>query len=261
MLAALSASGLPSDRFFYRGFLAAKSAARKRYFESIREAEHTEIVFESNHRILKFLNDFLEVLGTDRVICVARELTKLHETIVTGPAGEVADTIRSRSQKGEFVVVIEGAADTADSNVDIDRLLVALADWFEWLRWAGVAYLLYAGWQQWRAPAPDLNAPAAKLPLGRMLRRGLAVSIANPKTLLFYAAFLPQFVDPAGNIGAQLAILAGTGFVLALVVDGGWALLAGWLRPALIRFGRLANRVTGGLLIGAGLGLALARRS
>ncbi len=140
-------------------------------------------------------------------------------------------------------------------------LLVALADWFEWLRWAGVAYLLYAGWQQWRAPAPDLNAPAAKLPLGRMLRRGLAVSIANPKTLLFYAAFLPQFVDPAGNIGAQLAILAGTGFVLALVVDGGWALLAGWLRPALIRFGRLANRVTGGLLIGAGLGLALARRS
>ncbi|MEQ9641125.1 MAG: LysE family transporter [Alphaproteobacteria bacterium] len=139
-------------------------------------------------------------------------------------------------------------------------VLVVLVDWFEWLRWAGVAYLVYAGWQQWRAPAVDLDAPAVKLPLGRMLRRGLVVSIANPNTLLFYAAFLPQFVDPAGDIGQQLATLVVTGLVLAIVVDGGWALLAGWLRPALIRFGRMTNRVTGGLLIGAGVGLALARR-
>ena len=108
-LAALSASGLPSDRFSYRGFLPAKSAARKRFFEEIRDAEQTHIVFESNHRILKFLDDFLEILGTDRVICVARELTKLHETIFSGPAGEVSEKVRSRSQKGEFVVVIAPA--------------------------------------------------------------------------------------------------------------------------------------------------------
>ena len=108
-LAALSASGLPSDRFSYRGFLPAKSAARKRFFESILSADQTQILFESNHRILKFLNDFLEVLGPERVICVARELTKLHETIVTGPAGEVSEKIKSRSQKGEFVVVIAPA--------------------------------------------------------------------------------------------------------------------------------------------------------
>jgi 16S rRNA (cytidine1402-2'-O)-methyltransferase len=106
VLAALSASGLPSDAFTYVGFLPAKSAARIRFFEEIKNASKSQIVFESNHRILKFLDDFLEVLGPDRILCVARELTKLHETIFTGPAGEVVDKVKSRSQKGEFVVVI-----------------------------------------------------------------------------------------------------------------------------------------------------------
>jgi 16S rRNA (cytidine1402-2'-O)-methyltransferase len=108
-IAALSVSGLPSDAFNFIGFLPAKSAARKRFFEEIKESTRTQILYESNHRILKFLDDFLEVLGTSRVLCVAREITKLHETIVTGPAGEVADEIKSRSQKGEFVVVIAPA--------------------------------------------------------------------------------------------------------------------------------------------------------
>lgn len=105
-VAALSASGLPSDAFTYVGFLPAKSAARKRFFQEIQDASHTYIVFESNHRILKFLDDFIEILGSKRVISVARELTKLHETILTGPAGMVADEVRARSQKGEFVVII-----------------------------------------------------------------------------------------------------------------------------------------------------------
>lgn len=108
-LAALSSSGLPTDSFCYRGFLPAKSAARKRYFEAIRDADQTQIVYESNHRILKFLNELLDTLGPNRVICVARELTKLHETIFTGSADAVTDQVRSRSQKGEFVVVIAPA--------------------------------------------------------------------------------------------------------------------------------------------------------
>ncbi len=105
-MAALSASGLPSDSFCYVGFLPAKSAARKRFFSDIKDSQRTQIVFESNHRILKFLNDFNEVLGSDRVLCVARELTKLHETIFTGPAEKVIESVKQRSQKGEFVVVI-----------------------------------------------------------------------------------------------------------------------------------------------------------
>ncbi|MCZ6674902.1 MAG: 16S rRNA (cytidine(1402)-2'-O)-methyltransferase [Verrucomicrobia bacterium] len=109
VLAALSASGLPSDSFTYTGFLPAKSAARKRFFEDIKNAPRTHVLFESNHRILKFLDDFLEVLGSNRVLCVARELTKMHETIFSGPAGQIVEQVKSRSQKGEFVVVIAPA--------------------------------------------------------------------------------------------------------------------------------------------------------
>lgn len=105
-VAALSVSGLPSDSFCYVGFLPAKSAARKRFFNDIKDSPKTQIVYESNHRILKFLNDFQEILGSDRVLCVARELTKLHETIFTGPAVKVIESVKQRSQKGEFVVVI-----------------------------------------------------------------------------------------------------------------------------------------------------------
>ncbi len=105
-ITALSASGLPSDRFTFIGFLPAKTAARKRFFEEHKNCAHTLILYESNHRILKFMDDLLEVIGSNRTISVSRELTKLHETIVSGPSGEVAEQIKKRSQKGEFVVVI-----------------------------------------------------------------------------------------------------------------------------------------------------------
>ena len=74
-----------------------------------KDASHTLILYESRHRILKFLDDLVEVLGEDRCICVAREITKLHETFHAGPAGVVSDKVRNGSQKGEFVVLIAKA--------------------------------------------------------------------------------------------------------------------------------------------------------
>ena len=109
-IAALSASGLPSDSFNYVGFLPAKSAARKRFFEKIKDSETSHILFESTHRILKFLIELLDVLGPDRVISVSRELTKLHETILSGAANQVVELVKTRSQKGEFVVIIAPAS-------------------------------------------------------------------------------------------------------------------------------------------------------
>ncbi|MGZ0708117.1 16S rRNA (cytidine(1402)-2'-O)-methyltransferase [Coraliomargarita sp. W4R53] len=103
---ALALSGLPSDGFLYVGFLPPKSAARKRFFESKRDFEYTIIIYESCHRIGKFLNDLVEILGEDRYISVGRELTKLHETIHTGTAAQVRERVASGSQKGEFVVSI-----------------------------------------------------------------------------------------------------------------------------------------------------------
>ena len=103
---ALALSGLPTDAFLYVGFLPPKSAARKRFFESKKEFEYTIIVYESCHRIVKFLNELIEILGEDRCISVSRELTKLHETVHTGSASKVRERLEKSSQKGEFVVCI-----------------------------------------------------------------------------------------------------------------------------------------------------------
>jgi homoserine/homoserine lactone efflux protein len=140
-------------------------------------------------------------------------------------------------------------------------LLGTLADWFEWLRWLGVAYLVWLGVKEWRAPPVDLThtKPEPRSPR-RIFLRGLLVSLTNPKTLLFYSAFLPQFIAPEAAIGGQLMLLSVTFVGIAILFDGGWALLAGRLRAVLAMRGRLRNRLTGGLLVGAGLGLALARR-
>jgi threonine/homoserine/homoserine lactone efflux protein len=140
------------------------------------------------------------------------------------------------------------------------ELLGALGGWFELLRWTGVAYLLWLGVAQWRAPPADLTRTVAQPKSARRIcGRALLVSLTNPKTLLFTGAFFPQFIDPARPAGPQVALLSAVFLVIAVVVDGGWAVLAGRARFLLARHRRLRNRISGGLLVGAGLGLALAR--
>jgi homoserine/homoserine lactone efflux protein len=141
-------------------------------------------------------------------------------------------------------------------------LLTVMADWFDWLRWAGVVYLVYLGVRAWRAMPIDLTKarPEPRSP-GNIYLRGFLVSLTNPKTLLFYGAFLPQFVNLQGNVTAQLVLLAVTFLVIALTLDCAWALLAGRFRAALAVNGKIRNRLTGSLLIGAGVGLAFAHRT
>ena len=95
-----------------------------------------------------------------------------------------------------------------------------------------------------------------------MFWQGVLVSATNPKTLLFYAAFFPQFLDPSRPPGPQLLLLCATFLIVATVLDGAYAIFAGQLRPWLRdrRRARLRNRLTGSCLIAAALGLALARR-
>lgn len=140
-------------------------------------------------------------------------------------------------------------------------VLAVLAGWFEWLRWLGVAYLVYLGVKTWRAPPIDLADTAPQsCNVNAIYLRGFLVSLTNPKTLLFYAAFLPQFIVPGGQTAGQMLLLSATFLGIAMILDGCWALLAGRLRPVLSASGRLRNRISGGLLLGAGLGLALARK-
>lgn len=142
------------------------------------------------------------------------------------------------------------------------ELLGQLGAWFEALRWVGVAYLVYLGVAQWRAPAVDLSRTAPEPRSARAIYlRAFLVSLTNPKTLLFYGAFLPQFVLLGQDrLGVQLALLCATFLALAVTIDSLWALLASQARRFMASCGRLRNRLSGGLLIAAGIGLALARR-
>ena len=142
-------------------------------------------------------------------------------------------------------------------------LVTAASDWFEWLRWIGAAYLIYLGVQQFRAPPVSETVAGAPMALSRVFMQGFIVSATNPKVLLFYAAFLPQFVDPSAAILPQMALLSVTFLVIAAGLDSCFALAAGRMRGIFAnpRIGRLQNRLTGSLLIGAGLWLAFTRRA
>lgn len=139
--------------------------------------------------------------------------------------------------------------------------LALLAAWFELLRWAGVAYLVYLGLAAWRAPA---NGAESVQPdgasAGRLYARGFLVSLTNPKTIFFYAAFLPQFVAGTDGRFAQLLVLAATFLVVAIVIDSGWALFAHRAGRVLNVSRGVLSRLSGGILLAAAAGLALARR-
>lgn len=107
IIPALTASGLPTDRFFFEGFLSNKSAARKKRLEALRPLEHTLVFLESPHRIHKMLSDALETLG-DRPACVAREISKKFEEYLRGSLQELVDITAERNLKGEIVVVVGG---------------------------------------------------------------------------------------------------------------------------------------------------------
>jgi threonine/homoserine/homoserine lactone efflux protein len=148
------------------------------------------------------------------------------------------------------------------TGLGMSALLGGVAEAFYYLRWLGVAYLVYLAYRAWTAPADDLAAVAApRQPYRALFLRGFLVSLSNPKTLVFFAAFFPQFLNPAAPLGAQIGLLAASFLILAATVDSGWALLAARLGGAVKMSGRLRNRLSGGLLLGAGLGLALVRRS
>ncbi len=106
VIAALSASGLPTHAFCYHGFLPPKKAARQKFFEENRQAQTTLILYESCHRIEKCLHDLLAVSGPERIVGIAREITKLHETFIVGPLAEVIPQMKGKNLKGEFVLLI-----------------------------------------------------------------------------------------------------------------------------------------------------------
>jgi len=145
--------------------------------------------------------------------------------------------------------------------IGMTSLMLVLAQWFEWLRWIGVAYLVFLGVQLWRARPREAAATPDVVPGRSLFLQGLVVTTANPKSMFFLAAFFPQFVDPAAPPALQFSLM-GIGFLaITYVFTALWALVAGRARGLLQTPAgtALKNRVSGSLMIGAGLGLAVAR--
>ncbi|MBT4889765.1 MAG: LysE family translocator [Rhodospirillales bacterium] len=142
-----------------------------------------------------------------------------------------------------------------------------LSDWFNMIRWAGAVYLIYIGIKAWMAKShgleEHLKTRTTKKQSRAFFLQGFVVGITNPKMIIFYAAFFPQFMDPTLPAAGQLFVLSITFLIIATILDSCYAVLAGKLRPWLTgeRRGRIRNRITGTLLIGTGLALALTRKA
>jgi homoserine/homoserine lactone efflux protein len=153
----------------------------------------------------------------------------------------------------------------AASLAGMGALLAASEQAFTVAKWIGAAYLVYLGVRVWRSPAPVVASrpQAAGLHKARSLRmfnQGFLVAVSNPKGLIFFAAFLPQFIVPGVPYTVQLMVFGGTFVVVEVLYELSLAGLAQRIAPWLARHGRWFNRATGGIFVGLGAALTTANR-
>ncbi len=149
------------------------------------------------------------------------------------------------------------------ATIGLTTLLTVVAQAFEWLRWGGAAYLVYLGIKQWRSADGAMEfVDISTVSKTNLFVQGLVVTIPNPKSLIFIAAFLPQFIDAARPIALQFTIIVPTFLAITFIMTSIWALAAGkasgFLRGR--RAFQSVMRTAGGLMILAGAGLVIARR-
>ena len=152
-----------------------------------------------------------------------------------------------------FVAVI------AMSMFGIGALLQTSLVWLTVLKWVGGAYLVWLGIQVWRSPpvGAELNDEAPARTGGSMFRQGALSALTNPKALLFFAAFLPQFIDPARSLVLQFFVMAGTFALIEVATEVFIASMAHRISPWLRRVGRRFNQVCGGVFVAIGAALPL----
>ena len=150
------------------------------------------------------------------------------------------------------------------ASLGLGAIFLASAQVFEGMKWVGVLFLFYLGVQRWRAAPPELRRPHRSRPVSRLTLywQGFTVSAANPKAVIFFAALFPLFLDAARPLAPQLMVLGGTFILLDGLSLYVYARFADRLNRSLAARGRMRwqNRLTGSLLIGAGVALAFVRR-
>jgi homoserine/homoserine lactone efflux protein len=186
--------------------------------------------------------------------------------LVVTPGPIVTLVISTSATKGVRAGLITAAGTSSGNAVLLAAIALGL-NWvlthavylFELLRWVGALYLVWLGIKAWRSAGnPDPNAIGDQVHFWR----GFLVALSNPKTIAFFTAFLPQFIDPALPAAPQLAVMCVVSVVLAATSDSCWAIAAGlgrawFMKPARARFLGRASAIT---LIGGGIWLSLARR-
>ena len=144
--------------------------------------------------------------------------------------------------------------------VGLASIIATMSWWFDWLRLAGAAYLVWLGWKLVRTAGELVQPRSLPAPRGGFFLQGFLVMLSNPKALLFFGAFIPQFVNPRTDYVPQVALLGVSAMVVALVSDSTYAVLTGRAGRLLARRRvRLLSRASGVCLIGGGLWLALTR--
>ncbi len=130
VISALSASGLPTDRFLFEGFLPRTQAKRRKRLQQLSDFPSTLVFYESSHRILHSLEDMLTQFGKDRRVVIARELTKQYETIIDQPLGRLLQTMAAdtNQQRGEFVLMVAAGENPVMEKGFIDRVLQVLVE-------------------------------------------------------------------------------------------------------------------------------------
>ena len=179
----------------------------------------------------------------------------------------IANSLRHGNRSGFATVAgasIGNAILLGATAIGLVAFFALMSEIFQVVRWAGAVYLIWLGIKAWRTHGGQgvTIAPAAGPSSAAVFLQGFLIAITNPKAIIFYIAFLPQFIDAHLPAGPQLLAMSGTMIVMALLSDSAYALLAararGWF--AAPRRRRLQERVTGTLLIGVGCGLLFARR-
>ena len=181
-----------------------------------------------------------------------------------GPNGLLALTHGALHGRRKALYTIFGGAlgfmaVIALSMFGIGALLQASLVWLTVLKWVGGGYLVWLGIQVWRSPAIGIGPGVPSLPRGgwSLFRQGALSAVTNPKGILFFAAFLPQFIDPARSLVVQFAVMAGTFAATEIATEAFIAGMAHRISPWLRRVGRRFNQVCGGIFVAIGAALPL----
>jgi threonine/homoserine/homoserine lactone efflux protein len=181
-----------------------------------------------------------------------------------GPNGLLALTHGALHGRRKALYTIFGGACgfvllIALSMFGIGALLEASLGWLTAMKWIGGGYLVWLGIQVWRSPPIGVDARASSAPRrgAALFRQGALSAVTNPKGLLFFAAFLPQFIDPARSLVVQFAVMAGTFAATEIATELLIASMAHRISPWLKRVGRRFNRACGGLFVAIGIALPL----